>query len=71
MPNQAQVNIPAIVLTSGNNKESLLVKVEQAFNLTITVKKAYQNDKLYSKILGKLFTPHSDVKMDTSSQKIS
>ena len=38
-------------MTSGNDKISLLVKVEQTFNLTSTVKKAYQTDKLYPKIL--------------------
>ena len=43
-----------IAMTFGDDKESLLMKVEQAFNLTSTVKKAYQNDKLYSQIFEKL-----------------
>ena len=39
--------------TSGNDKESLHTCIEQSFNLTSSVKKAYQKDKLYSIILAK------------------
>ena len=42
-----------ITINSGNDKESLQVWIEQSFNLTSTVKQAYQKDKLYSKILEK------------------
>ena len=38
---------------SSNDKSSLLVKVQQTFNLTKSVKHAYHSDKLYSKILEK------------------
>ena len=38
---------------SGNDKSSLLVKVQQNFNLTKSVKCAYCSDKFYSKILEK------------------
>ena len=40
-----------VAINSGNNKVSLLVNVEQTFNLTDKIKKAYQTDELYSKIL--------------------
>ena len=46
-------NNNVIATSSGNDKALLLVKVEQTFNLTKTVKHAYQKDKLYSKILEK------------------
>ena len=42
-----------VAITSGNDKESLNT-CEQSFNLTSTVKQAYQKDKLYFKILEKL-----------------
>ena len=41
----------SITMNSGNNRQLLLVKVKQTFNLTNTVKKAYLKCKLYSKIL--------------------
>ena len=44
----------AIAIQSGNDKESLHARIEQSLNLTSKVKQAYQKDKLYSKILGKL-----------------
>ena len=61
--NQAHIHTPSKVLSddndtvaikSGSDKVSLLVKVEQIFNLTDTVKKSYQHDKQYSKILDNL-----------------
>ena len=42
-----------LTINSGNDKESLHTHIEQSFDLTIKVKKAYQKDKLYSKILEK------------------
>ena len=46
-------NNDVIATTSENNKTSLLIKVEQTFNLTKAVKHIYRKDKLYSKILEK------------------
>ena len=43
----------AIAINAGNDKESLHICVQQSFNLTSTIKQAYQKDKLYSKILEK------------------
>ena len=47
-------NEDVIAINAGNDKESLQICTEQAFDLTSTVKQAYQKDKLYSKILKKL-----------------
>ena len=46
-------NNDVIATSSGNDKTSLIVKVEQTFNLTKMVKVAYWKDKLYSNILEK------------------
>ena len=46
-------NDDVIATSSRNDKTLLLVKVEQTFNLTKTVKLAYRKDKHYSKILEK------------------
>ena len=42
-----------VTTNTGNDRKSLLVQVRQTFNLSKTVKHAYQKDKLYSKILEK------------------
>ena len=43
-------NENVITINSGNDKESLLVRIEQSFDLTSTVKQSLHKDKLYSKI---------------------
>ena len=47
-------NEDVITINAGNDKESLHIHIEQEFDLTSTIKQAYQKDKLYSKILEKL-----------------
>ena len=41
------------ITNAGNDNKLLLVQVEQTFNLTKAVKRAYWKDKLYSKVLEK------------------
>ena len=42
-----------VAINSGNDRESLHARIEQSFDLTSKVKRAYRRDKLYSKILEK------------------
>ena len=44
-------NSDSITFTTGNDRVLLFIKVKQTFNLTNTVKHAYQKDRLYSNIL--------------------
>ena len=52
MQSHLSTSVISYTTTSGNDKTSLLIKVEQTFNLTKAVQHTYQKDKLYSKILG-------------------
>ena len=40
-----------IVYTAGSNGKSLLTSIEKEFNLNQIIRKFYQQDKIYSKIL--------------------
>ena len=60
MSNETFNNIPevkeisdedTIIYTSGSNGKPLLASIEKEFNLNQVIRKFYQQDKIYSKIL--------------------